>query len=243
MTDQNENKQFFLPPASAPMFNLAKEIKFIAVLLILIHLLKIWFISEMVDPSFPAISAFLLYAFENMIFVPIRILHPQDGEWLAFFISPIGYSLLHGDWLHLITNLGFLVAFGAPLLKEIPFYKWLALLIISIKAGAMTFALVTDNPNIPMIGMSAGVAGLLGALLRPALLPWQDGPEPKGPFSQQKGAFMMLIFFLGINFISYLSEGGDSMLGNIAWQAHIGGMVAGFLVYPFLYKAKLYKPL
>eukprot|EP01035_Chromulina_nebulosa_P002805 gene2805-3829_t len=66
-----------------------------------------------------------------MAFLPQRYLHPLAEQSLGWLIGPVGYSLLHGGWLHLLFNCMWLVAFASSLVRRIGTLRFLALWITS----------------------------------------------------------------------------------------------------------------
>ena len=142
---------------------------------------------------------------------------PEPMLWLSL----ITYSFLHGDFLHLLVNMGFLLAFGTLIERRLgarrflAFYLVLALLSI---AGTTALYLITRKPVL-VIGASGAIAGLFGAAARFAF------PGGRG--------FWLGVVFIGINLafglISLSDFGG---VRAIAWEAHIAGFLAGALLFP-----------
>ena len=157
-------------------------------------------------------------------------INQENPAWITVLTS----MFLHGGWLHLLGNMLFLWIFGNNVedrlgrLRFIPFY------LICGTVAALTQALGDSNSDIPLIGASGAISGILGAylLLYPRamvltlILPIFLVPIP---------AWLMLgIYFL----LQFVYLGGEATVGGggVAYLAHIGGFVAGIaLIKPFLY--------
>lgn len=120
----------------------------------------------------------------------------------------IAYAFLHANMLHIIINMACLVWWGGPLEGRIGSSYFLLIYFVSVIAGAL--AGVFTHPGLYFtVGASAGISGILGALLCLKLLKRIDLPA---------GFF---VINLGLNIvIAFLSPGVD-------WGAHLGGFLTG----------------
>jgi len=162
----------------------------------------------------------------------------QRGDFLVWFAlippfnplasfklwQPLSYLFLHADVLHLGFNMLMLWMFGTPLERQWgtrPFLRYY--FICGIGAALMTILLAVPFVafRAPTIGASGAVLGLLMAFgyLWPSrtLLIW-------GIFPMR--AWTMVLVFGGLNLYSLIFASGR---GNIAYAAHVGGMVVGYL--------------
>jgi len=166
------------------------------------------------------------------------------GEFsFSSLMSVINYSFLHGSWLHLGFNMIWFVIFGAPLANRIGAGRFLLLWVLTAILAALTHLALHYGSTIPMIGASGAVSGIMGAAARYGLRrePRSGKPLfsshllPVGHVFRERH----VITFIGIwlignlvsGFYSYLPEAG---LSSIAWEAHIGGLVAGFFAIGLL---------
>jgi len=153
------------------------------------------------------------------------------GAVLPFFTS----MFLHGGWLHLIGNMWFLWLFGDNVEDTLGSFRFLFFyLVCGLAAGATHYAL-SPTSNVPTIGASGAIAGVLGgyAVLFPGarvltLVPlgffWRVIELP---------AWIMLgLWFLlqAVSGFATLGAGG----GGVAWWAHVGGFVAGLILVRLL---------
>lgn len=141
---------------------------------------------------------------------------PDKDPFLAVLTS----MFLHGSVGHVLFNMWFLWIFGNNV--EEAFGRIRYLLLYGLGGVFATFAFVALNPTstVPLVGASGAIAAVLGAyaVLFPAhqilsLLGWFIIPIPAA-------------IFLGIWFFAQFGLGGT----NVAWEAHAGGFVFGFLV-------------
>ncbi len=148
-------------------------------------------------------------------------------------VIPAGATLitsmfLHGGWMHLIGNMWFLWIFGNNIEDELGHGRFLLFYLISGLGAAALQIIIGPNSDIPMVGASGAISGVLGAYM--VLY-----PRAKILTLVFLGFFITMmritaIWFLGIWFGMQLlyglaSAGGTG--GGIAWWAHIGGFLAG----------------
>lgn len=177
-------------------------------------------------------------------FIPARYSHVflashnvDPGGWLAQLVPFVSYMALHNDGTHLIINSLWLLAFGPIVARRFGGFLFLLFFLTCGVAGALTHLAFNWGSLVPVIGASGAISGLMAAGLRllPAQAPWaQAGEEKMAPvFSRQ--IFVFTLIWMGINLVAGvtgLGIGGEA--GTIAWQAHLGGYLAGlFLAGPF----------
>jgi len=135
---------------------------------------------------------------------------------------------LHGGWMHLIGNMWFLWIFGNNIEDELGHGRFLLFYLLSGLGAAALQIIIGPNSDIPMVGASGAISGVLGAYM--VLY-----PKARILTLVFLGFFITMmritaIWFLGIWFGMQLlyglaSAGGAG--GGIAWWAHIGGFLAG----------------
>jgi len=189
----------------------------------------------------PHLSAEMINQFA---FIPARYspaflaAHNADpGGWLAQAVPFVSYMALHNDITHLIINSLWLLAFGPIVARRFGGFLFLLFFVTCGVAGALTHLAFNWGSMVPVIGASGAISGLMAAGLRllPAQAPWaRAGEEEMAPiFSRQILVFTAI--WMAINLLAGLTGlgvGGEA--GLIAWQAHLGGYLAGlFLAGPF----------
>ena len=145
----------------------------------------------------------------------------------------VSYMGLHGSWTHLVINCLWLLAFGPIVARRFGSVLFLFFfLVCGLAAAAFYLALNWGSP-VPVVGASGAISGLMAAGLRmlPGQAPWVAQSEaPLAPlFSRQILVFTGI--WTAINVMTAftgLGMGGEG--GLIAWQAHLGGYVAGLLL-------------
>jgi membrane associated rhomboid family serine protease len=145
----------------------------------------------------------------------------------AGLMTLVSTALLHGDWMHVIVNALMVLMFGTPVARALGVGfagagKWMLLFVVSIIAGSALYIGLADVQSYPAVGASGGTSGLIAA----AFLLDQDGRR-RTLWSRE---FVTLtVVFAVLNAILTLL--GPYILGmGLAWQAHVGGYVAGALL-------------
>ncbi len=156
-------------------------------------------------------------------------------------ISPIGTiftsMFMHGGWMHLIGNMLYLWIFADNIEDDLGTLNFVIFYFVSGVGAAMAQVLTDINSQIPMIGASGAIGGVLGAYLinypnaRVLVL------IPFGFFSQliKIKALYVLGFWFVLQFInSFLSSSSGG--GGVAYAAHIGGFISGVILILFFNK-------
>lgn len=152
-------------------------------------------------------------------------------------LLPFIYSIfMHGGWLHIISNLWFLWIFGDNIEATLGHVRYLFFYLLCGIAAGLTQYLFSASSDIPMLGASGAVAGVLGAYL--VLFPRHKIDTLMfmfGGFMQriQVPASFMLGYWFVIQFISGVGSFGFEG-GGVAWWAHVGGFAAGWVLVRLL---------
>lgn len=158
------------------------------------------------------------------------------------------YGLLHGSWTHLIFNGVWLAVFGTPVARRYGALRYGLLALAGIVAGSVLHLLLDPLSTMPLVGASAGISALMAAAARfvfqppPPFLsaaPWQVPPRPPlqtiPELMRNRTAVLFLAVLLVTNLLFGLLAlplGGAD--GPIAWDAHLGGFLAGFFLLPLM---------
>jgi membrane associated rhomboid family serine protease len=161
----------------------------------------------------------------------IRAMH------LSVLLPLFTSMFLHGGWMHLLGNMLFLHIFGDNVEDKFGHFRYLLFYFLAGLAAAFTQIYFNSASEVPMIGASGAIAGVMGAYV----------------FMFPKARITTLIFiiifikiielpayvFLGLWFLMQmfsgvmaLGIGGDA--GGVAWWAHIGGFVIGAVAVPVM---------
>lgn len=217
--------------AKQPILNAPSVVRWLLTITLGAHILRMLSGDGMLIPQNVAGEIFFTLAF-----IPARYLTQVDpsGDLLAAVISPVGHTLVHGNWIHLLTNLGFLLAFGTPVARRMGPVLFLIFYGLCAAAGAFLFAAFSPMQITPLVGASGAIFGLLGAIMRIALYPPEGAPPAPFPFNNRRTAFMFAGIYLVINLLMGVTPALFGVEGAVAWQAHLGGFAAGFLLMPFV---------
>jgi membrane associated rhomboid family serine protease len=217
--------------ARTPVFNLHGAIILLSAACIAVHVIRTVFLTGDQDTRFLIATAFF----------PVRYIPAYFTFDLPTFFSPITYAFVHGDWVHLGINLIWLAAFGSPLAYRIGWRRSLVFWVISAGAAAATHLAIYFGDAVPVIGASGAVSGFMGAAARFGLRANRryprrgfDGPLLSiGSTMRARGVLPFLLIWIAMNAAVGLDFFGLSEGQGIAWEAHIGGLVAGFFLVPF----------
>jgi len=225
-----------------PLFNVPTVIVTLLAVLAFVHGMREWLLTQEQDIWF-------IFAFA---FVPARydasavlggVLPGGLGAEVWTFVS---YSLLHGSWMHFGVNAVWLLAFGSPVARRFGTARFLAFFAVTAAAGAGMHLLTNAGSQAPMIGASASISGAMAAAMRFAFqrggpLGFMRGGDDDsyrvpalpliGVFSDAR-VLMFLAVWFGINLLFGLGSlpfAGENE--SVAWQAHIGGFLAGLILF------------
>ena len=143
---------------------------------------------------------------------------------------------MHGGWLHFLGNMLYLWIFSDNIEDALGKKKFIIFYLLSGIAAALFQSIGDLDSNIPMIGASGAIAGVLGAYiyLYPKAKILVIVPLLIFFFSVRLPAIIVLGFWFFIQFINVIIGDQNS---NVAWMAHIGGFVFG-LIYCVLFTNK-----
>ena len=151
----------------------------------------------------------------------------------------ISHMFLHGGWFHLIGNLWFLWIFGDNVEDATGRGRFLLFYLLAGLAAAMTQVLSEPSSTAPMVGASGAIGGVMGAYAR--LFPAARIQTLIIIGFYVSTVYVPALVVLGLWFLIQLLSGLPSLHGagaGIAFFAHIGGFVSGFLLIPHLSKHK-----
>ncbi len=166
-------------------------------------------------------------------FVPQRFLANPLADFLTLFTS----MFLHAGWLHIASNMLYLWIFGDNVEDRFGRVKFLIFYLIC--GLAATFAQMAFNMHseIPNLGASGAIAGVLGAYIlmfsRSQVKVLLGLRVVRLPALIVLGLWILLQFFSGIGSIM-----GSTDNGGVAYMAHIGGFITGFILTFFFRKKR-----
>lgn len=173
----------------------------------------------------------------NFGYIPYFFLD-SSGQYILpswIYLTPITSMFLHGGWMHLIGNMLFLWIFGNNIEDYLGAVKFIFFYLLSGLAAITLYTLFNPSSQIPLVGASGAIAGVMGAYM--VLHP--------------HGRITCLFFFIIIQFIVLpakivlglwflyqiiMSVLGSSTGGGVAWLAHVGGFIFGWGIFKAVLK-------
>jgi rhomboid family protein len=168
--------------------------------------------------------------------VPARV-GESASTYLSFFTS----MFLHGGWMHLIGNMWSLYLFGDNVEDRMGHARYLIFYLLTGLAAGLTHYLTNRGADIPTVGASGAIAGVMGAYL--ILFP-----------RARIVTLFLLVFipfffevpavlYLGLWFISQVFSGTTALAtgmptDNVAFLAHVGGFVSGIVLMPLFVRRR-----
>lgn len=154
----------------------------------------------------------------------------------GLFLTILTSMFLHASWLHIIGNMWVLWIFGDNIEDYLGHFSYLLFYLVSGFAAMFTHILLNTGSNVPSVGASGAIAGVMGGYFvlypRARVMTW----------------FPPIFFFhlpawlvLGYWFVVQFSMGAATSItensqnaGGVAVWAHVGGFVAGIVLIKIL---------
>lgn len=170
--------------------------------------------------------------------VPARYTHPEWAELLGIPLDNywpfLTNMFLHGSLMHLLGNVWTLWIFGDNVEDRMGSFRYLLFYLICGLFAGLTHFLTNIHSTVPAVGASGAISGVMAAYM------WM--------FPQSRILFVFPLFFIpfffelhsfiyiGIWFLGQLISGTSALFesedkAGIAFWAHIGGFMAGLLIY------------
>ena len=161
---------------------------------------------------------------------------PMDLYAIPAYMTIFSSMFMHGGFMHLIGNMLYMWIFADNIEDSLGSKNFIIFYLLSGIGAAMAQVLMDTHSQIPMVGASGAIGGVLGAYLI-------NYPKAKvlvlipfGFFSQliKIRALYVLGFWFVLQFIN--SSMTSSQGGGVAYAAHIGGFVSGMILILFFNK-------
>jgi len=191
----------------------------------------LWLIAAFVVIHVATVMAPGVFTDEVLVryaFVPARYTRGADAFGLT--VPLVSHMFLHGSFFHLAVNCLWFLAFGPIVARRYGTALFLAFFFACGIAGALTYLGFNWGSPEPVIGASGGISGLMAAGIRllrwPNVHPWHGlAPILSRPVLMFSGFWLATNLVLGFTGVG---SGGD--IQQVAWQAHLGGFVAGLFL-------------
>ena len=187
----------------------------------------------------------LIFIYQYLILPPESLGHiistyaltPAAPSVITVFTS----MFMHGGLMHIIFNMWFLWIFGDNIESVLGHKRYVLFYLICGMGAALAQIQVNTSSQIPMVGASGAIAGVLGAYLI------------RFPRATVHVLVILIIFItfirvpamvvIGIWFLSNLTAGlgtlGVEETGGTAWFAHLGGFVSGVVLNQVFKKIRI----
>jgi membrane associated rhomboid family serine protease len=154
--------------------------------------------------------------------------YPLGAIVIPFFTS----MFLHAGWMHVLGNMWFLYIFGDNVEDHLGHFQYLIFYVLCGLLAMATQVAVYPKSNLPTVGASGAIAGVLGAYFilypRSRVLTWFFVFVLYLPAWIVLGEWFVLQFAAGAATLSMAPRGRD--VGGVAVWAHVGGFVAGLVM-------------
>ncbi len=165
--------------------------------------------------------------------VPARYTIPEIASYFTFgqqAFALISFMFLHGGFMHILGNMWFLYIFGDNVEDRLGHFRYFLFYILCGFLSGLTHFFLNMHSNLPTIGASGAIAGIMGAyfILHPTSKILTLVPVIIIPFFFEIPAFFFIGIWFIFQFISATSSHGD--VSGIAWWAHIGGFIFGIVL-------------
>jgi rhomboid family protein len=154
---------------------------------------------------------------------------PAQAVHLPERLTLITYMFLHGNILHLAGNMIFLWVFGDNVEDAMGHWRFLLFYLLCGIFAGLAHAVMQQSSDVPMIGASGAVAGVIAAylMLHPNVRVWILAFF-RIPLRVSAG-FALAVWII-LQLISVIFDQGS----GTAWWAHIGGLITGAILILFM---------
>jgi membrane associated rhomboid family serine protease len=190
----------------------------------------IWLLTTFSSEQFTTAAVYGLGYIPSVAFDSVEL--PPDIAIVPEDLTYISYAFLHGDIFHLGGNMLFLWVFGDNVEDALGHIKFLIFYLLCAVAGALFHGLVAPQSEVPLIGASGAIAGVVTAylILHPRVKIWILA---FGRIPLRIPAYITLVLWILFQFVMFAAGGEE----QISWACHIGGILAG-AVLVFLLRSR-----
>jgi membrane associated rhomboid family serine protease len=220
-------------------FNVPAVVLGLLAALVLVHVILTWVLTSEETTQVLLLFAFIPARFDPDVLPDIE----WPGGWAANVWTFVTYALIHSNISHLVFNAVWLVAFATPVARRFGVLRFMVFMAATAAVGAAVHLATHFGELLPMIGASAAISGAMGGTMRFAFQPggplgfWRDGDNadrvPALPllacFRDPRVLAFLLIWFVSNLLIGLFAAELPGVQQAVAWQAHIGGLLAGLL--------------
>jgi membrane associated rhomboid family serine protease len=225
---------------SEPIFNIPPVVSVTIGVMILVHAVRVLVLTPHQDDWFLLEFAFIPQRYT----LPAAVFPGGLGAEIWTFVT---HAFIHANLLHIGVNIAWLLPFGTAVARRFGTVRFLGFFAVSAAAGALAHLATHWGEAVLMVGASGAISGLMAAAMRfvfqrggPIHLwdpknfeTYQVPAEPLLECLRDRRVLVFLLMWFGLNLL--MGAGGIPFPGveeGVAWQAHIGGFLAGLLLFP-----------
>jgi membrane associated rhomboid family serine protease len=227
------------PPAREPLLTLPWALTAYIVLLAVLHLHVL--LPDDLDNWIIDVFGFIPKRYDSTLLVDG--IPGGEGAKVWTFVT---YSLLHANLTHIGFNVLWLLPFGSALARRFGALRFFVFMAVTAAAGALAHLVTHEHALAPMIGASASVSGAMAAAIRFAFVRGsflsfdrsdanaaaKVPAQPLWRALRDRRVLSFLAIWFGVNIVFGLGSIAIGTEGvSVAWQAHIGGFLAGLLLF------------
>jgi membrane associated rhomboid family serine protease len=228
--------------SSEPIFNIPAVVIAGLAIFVGIHALRSFLLTSEQDLELLLLFAFIPARYDTALLLE-GALPGGVGAQIWTFVT---YAFIHADIAHLGMNSLWFVPFGSAVARRFGTSRFALFFAATAAAGAAAHLIAHAGEVFPVIGASAAVSGMMAASMRFAFQPhgpvalWQQKDErayhipalPLHSALRDPRILAFLVVWFGLNLLFGLGSlpiAGEGQ--SVAWEAHIGGFLAGLLLF------------
>jgi membrane associated rhomboid family serine protease len=170
--------------------------------------------------------------------IPHNITGLQSNQPIPAYLTILTSMFMHGGVFHIAWNMLYFWIFGNNIEERLGHIRFILFYLFCGVVAALSHVLLSPGSNVPMIGASGAVSGMLGAYILLFPMAQVRTIVLLGFYITvvRIPALIVIGFWAIIQVVSGLLSQGNAAQGGIAFFAHVGGFVAG------LFTIKLWQP-
>jgi len=238
--ENNFDDSLKAPTEHEPMFNVPLVLVVLIGSFVVVHIARS-FVGDLTD-----YWILMVFAFSPARLVPVESMPGLvfPGGWGADYWTFVSHMFLHADWFHLIINSVWMLAFGSVVARRFGSIRFLGFSMLAAAAGAFANLLLHWGEFSFLIGASGAISGQMAGSIRlmfstPHGLAHMRSEDfthinvlPLVTLLTVRPALIFIGLWLGLNFVFGISGfGAGEDVGRIAWEAHLGGFIAGLVLF------------
>ncbi len=229
--------------SSEPILNVPSVVVATLAVLVVVHVIRIFLLTPAEDLEFLLLFSFIPARYDTALLLGGAL----PGGFGAQIWTFVTYALIHADLTHIGMNALWFLPFGSAVARRFGALRFLAFSAVTAACGAATHLAAHPGEMVPVIGASATVSGMMAASMRFAfqrggpLAGWRRHKDdqsyqiPAAPLLTALRDPRVLIFlavWFGLNLLFGLGSVSFTGAGQtVAWEAHIGGFLAGLILF------------